>query len=93
MRFFTVRAVTSKKRAAALILGKILSFTFTLFETFCPFDIEDIYLSQPQLLIVLQSLSQHPWMVRRIIQHDKKKTKFFTVTLFPKQIQVAVNID
>ena len=54
---------------------------------------EDI--SQPiqNFLIVFQSLSQHPWLVRRIIQPDKAKNGQFVVTIYPNNSCKSINID
>ena len=57
--------------------------TGILFDTFSPFDMEDITNPNENMLMVLQSLSQHPWLVRRIVQADKAKNKQYSITLHP----------
>jgi hypothetical protein len=64
-----------------------------LFDTFSPFDMEDICRPNENFLITLQSLSQHPWLVRRIIQPDRVKNGFYTVTLYSQHSPKAISID
>jgi len=64
-----------------------------LFDTFSPFDMEDITHPISHFLIVLQSLSQHPWLVRRAIQLDKSKAGSYCVSIFQKQSQKNIIID
>lgn len=33
------------------------------------------------MLIILQSVSQHPWLLRKIIQIDRSKTNYYNVAL------------
>jgi len=54
---------------------------------------EDITHPIGNFLIVFQSLSQHPWLVRKIIQPDKSKARHFVVTLYPKNCCRSVSID
>ena len=64
-----------------------------LFDTFSPFDIEDIAHPNENLLIVLQSLSQHPWLVKRIIQADKGKSGHFSITIHPRHNPKVITTD
>jgi hypothetical protein len=64
-----------------------------LYNTFSPFDIEDVSHPIQNFLIVFQSLSHHPWLIRRIIQPDKRKNGNYVVTLYPKNIRISINID
>jgi hypothetical protein len=45
------------------------------------------------MLIVLQSLSQHTWIVRRTIQVDKSKSSQYLVTIYPKHQLKTLFID
>lgn len=65
----------------------------TLFDTFSPFDMEDISFPMETVLICLQSLSQHPWLVRRVIQPDKAKSSHYLVTIYPKHQSKTLSID
>lgn len=67
--------------------------TGVLFDTFSPFDMEDITHPIENFLIILQSLSQHPWLVRRAIQSDRSKSSNFIVTMYPKHVPKSINID
>jgi len=64
-----------------------------LYNTFSPFDIEDISHPIQNFLIVFQSLSHHPWLVRRIIQPDKTKNGQYVVTIYPNNRCRSINID
>ena len=64
-----------------------------LYNTFSPFDIEDICHPIGNFLIVFQSLSHHPWLIRRIIQPDKTKNRNYLVTIYPKNMCISLNID
>lgn len=64
-----------------------------LYDTFSPFDMEDISHPISNFLIVFQSLSQNPWQVRKIIQPDKSKSGYFAVTLYPKSSCRCISVD
>lgn len=64
-----------------------------LFDTFSPFDMEDISHPSGHLLIILQSLSQHPWLVRRLIQPDRTRSGYFCVTLQDGTTNRCISVD
>lgn len=54
---------------------------------------EDINCPLNHFLIVFQSLSQHTWLVRRLIQSDKAKNGNYTVTIYMKNIPKTITTD
>lgn len=54
---------------------------------------EDVNCPTSNFLIIFQSLSQHTWLVRRLIQSDKAKSGYYTVSVFQKNISKAVSVD
>lgn len=45
------------------------------------------------LLIIFQSLSQHPWLLRKLIHPDRSHQNFYVVSLFIDHIPKSVSID
>jgi hypothetical protein len=54
---------------------------------------EDINCSSNNFLIIFQSLSQHPWLVRRIIQSEKSKPGYYKVDVFQKNLPRTIFTD
>lgn len=54
---------------------------------------EDITFPLQNFLIIFQSLSQHPWLVRRIIQPDRVKHNHYVATIYPNNICKTISID
>lgn len=65
----------------------------TLFDNFTPSDI--YYKNKPlkNMLIILQSLSQHPWLLRRILKKDPTKKNTYNLTINDNNNNKTVTID
>ena len=66
---------------------------YPLFNAFNPFDITERNLVIRNNLILLQCLSQHPWLVRKIVQYDKSRPGYFNLNLYGKFHLKKHNID
>lgn len=54
---------------------------------------EDINCPVNNFLIIFQSLSQHPWLVRRVIQSDKNKPGNYAITVYQKNMPKMITTD
>lgn len=54
---------------------------------------EDVNCPLNNFLIMFQSLSQHPWLIRRILQSEKAKPGSYSVNVFQKNMPRTVTTD
>ena len=60
----------------------ITNLKYPLFDSYNPFDIAQKNVVIKNNLILFQCLSQHPWVIRKILQVDRTKPNNFNINLY-----------
>ncbi len=67
--------------------------TNALFDSYSPFDICEKNFAIRNMLIIFQSLSQHPWILRKMVQSDRSKSNFYNVNLYINYAHKLISVD
>lgn len=65
----------------------------SVFDSYNPFEIVETNFTIKNNLIILQCLTQQPWLIRRAVRVDRCQNNHYNVHLYPARMLLTVNID